>query len=419
MWGNNLIIGDIEWKSDSAEASTSKKVTPPANSATLGFSSGSPANFGLRDGNTEPHRGSFYYSEGDIDIFDPRSAIRSSGTDTRIAGMHMLDNKLIIITTAGGENDGVIAWSGNLAQLHPYDPKVIPNPFGVKKQLIRGGVGVADRVPDSGGGHIVQSCSWSELGIVVFVDRLGGVFYTNGNSCDRLDRYGPLQPRGSTYYDHPAAVGKHLVIWRNGRLLVFSVMESNSEQASGCWTELVPPVDNLSPSELKSMYGSGRSLYMVVRGDVYRYALDAPSAEKGKRAFWTGSAWTSQAVDLTVSTRTLGNLDAAEKLNWFNVGIAFSTEATCNLKSVTVKAGPALQATSPAPNPGTSQNITYAAFNPPSPRAYTNGYYEEIFIAGIGSQPQISLTAVFTGSLKLEAASFWYAGSTLKRGGTQ
>jgi hypothetical protein len=160
---------------------------------------------------------------------------------------------------------------------------------------------------------------------------------------------------------------------------------------------------------------------MVVSGSVWRYALDAPASERGYRVAYNAgtSSYFSQPIDLTISTRTLGDLDAAIKVNWFNVGVSFSTESTCYLKSVTVKAGPALQPTSPSPTPATSQTITYAAFNPAIPKAYTNGFYEEILLAGIGSQPQISVTAVFTGSLKLEAASFWHTGSTLKRGGTQ
>lgn len=409
MWGSALILGDIEWKSDSADAASGKKVTPVANSAPLGFSTGDPKNFGLRDGNTEPHRGSFYYSEDDIDKFDPRSVIRASGTDTRIAGMHMLDNRLVVITTAGGENDGVVAFSGNLSQLHPYDPDATANPNAIRKQIIRGGVGVADRVPDAGGGHITQSCVWSEVGIVVFVDRLGGIFYTNGQVCDRLDRYGPKQPTFSTFRDHPAAVGKHLVVWRNRRLLAFTILSSDTDTVAGCWTELIPPVTITDESTIRSMVGCNRSLYFVAAGNVWRYALDAPTAEKG--------CINGTPTTLTVSTRTIGDMDKDVKVNWFSAEIAFSTEGTCNLTSVVAKAGPALQTVSPTPNPGTSQILSETLLG--SSRQFVNGYYTVELPARIGTQPQISLTATFTGPVKLEAVSFQYTGSTMKRGGSQ
>lgn len=409
MWGSALMLGDIEWKSDSADTASGKKVTPVANSAPLSFGSASPANFGLRDGNTEPHRGSFYYSEDDIDKFDPRSVIRAAGTDTRIAGMHMLDNRLVVITTAGGENDGVIAFSGNLSQLHPYDPNSTSNPNAIRKQIIRGGVGVADRVPDAGGGHITQSCVWSEVGIVVFVDRLGGIFYTNGQVCDRLDRYGPKQPTSSTFRDHPAAVGKHLVVWRNKRLLSFTILSSDTDTVAGCWTELIPPVAISDESTIRSMVGSGRSLYFVAAGNVWRYALDGPLAEKG--------CISGTPTTLTVSTRTVGDMDKDVKVNWFSAEIAFSTEDTCNLTSVVAKAGPALQASSPTPNPGSSQILSETLLG--SSRQFVNGYYTVELPARIGTQPQISLTATFTGPVKLEAVSFLYTGSTMKRGGSQ
>jgi hypothetical protein len=424
MWGNSLIIGDIEWRSDAPiAANDTSKITPIANSAPLGWD-GNP--FGLRDGNTEPHRGSFYYSEDDIDKFDPRSVLRASGTDTRIAGMHMLDNQLIIITTAGGENDGVIGFTGNLFELKSYDETVRANPFAIRKRIIRGGVGVADYLdgpdfdpvgePLAGRGHVTQSCVWSEAGIVVFVDRLGGIYYTNGEACDRLDRYGPKQPPKSTFRDHPAAVGKHLVVWRNNRLLVFTILTSSTESVSGCWTEIIPPVAVPSSIGLRSMVGSGRSLYFVQDnpgagrvGEVWRYALDGPATEQG--------CVNGTPITLTMSTRTVGDLDKDVKFNWHSAEVSFSTNATCTLTSVTAKAGPALQSVSPTPNPGTSQILSQTLFS--GSRSFTNGYYTAEFPAKIGSQPQLSVTVTFTGPLRLEAVSFLHSGSTLKRGGTQ
>jgi hypothetical protein len=407
MLGNLLMIGDIEWRSDAAiTAKGETKISPTANTAPLGSIY---APFGLRDGNTEPHRGSFYYSEDDIDKFDPRSVVRASGTDTRIAGMHALDNRLIIVTTAGGENDGVISYTGNFSQLHSYDPRVAANPLAIKKQIIRGGIGVADRTPDSGGGHINQTCVWAELGNVCFIDRLGGIFVTNGEVCDRIDRTGPAQPPSASFEDHVASVGNHLIAWRDRRLLVFSILGSDGENFNGCWTELVPPVSISNKSSIKSMIGLSRSLYFVGNGNVWRFAVDAPAAERG--------TVNGNAITQTIATRTIGDLDADVRVNWFQVSVSFSTTATCNLTSVVVKAGPALQTNSPTPNPGSSQVVSYTAFS--GSRSFTNGYYTVNFPAGIGPQPQISLTATFNGPAQFEAATFWYTGSAMKRGGPQ
>jgi hypothetical protein len=409
MFGNLLLIGDIEWRSDSSMTALSDtRINAPAIAPVAPLGS-QYSSYGLRDGNTEPHRGSFYYSEDDIDKFDPRSVIRASGTDTRIAGMHAIDNRLIIVTTAGGETDGVISYTGKFSQLHSYDPRVAANPLAITKQIVRGGVGVADRVPDSGGGHINQTCLWSELGNVAFIDRLGGIYVTNGSTCDRIDRTGPVSPNTSSYLDHVAAVGPHLIAWRNQRLLAFTVLGTDAENATGCWTEMVAPVSISSASSIKSMIGSGRSLYLVADGGVWRYAWDAPESERG--------TVNGNPITQTIATRTIGDLDADLRTVWFQTSVSFSTVATCNLTSVVVKAGPALQPVSPTPNPGTSQIVSYTAFS--GSRSYTNGYYTVEFPAGIGPQPQISLTVTFTGPVELQAVSFWYTGNTIKSGGTQ
>jgi hypothetical protein len=86
-WIGQLILGDIEWLSEKAvEANSSKKkVTAPGNRAVLGSAY-------LTDDNTDVHRGKFYFSRDDIDEFDPRNVFGVSGSDARVAGMHMLDN---------------------------------------------------------------------------------------------------------------------------------------------------------------------------------------------------------------------------------------------------------------------------------------------------------------------------------------
>ena len=445
MWENLLILGDIEWRADSSAASTLRdgKVTATSNYAVMG---NQYAEFGLRDGNTAPHRGSFYYSVGDIDEFDPNNVIRVSNSNARIAGMHVLNNRLICITSAGGESDGVIAYTGNLGAINPYTPGVANNPFAIRKQVIRGGVGVADYsdadLAASYPGQIVQSCVWSEAGVVVFIDHLGGVFYTDGQSCDRLDRFGPKQPSGSSYKDSVAAVGKHLVMWRDGRMLVFTVLDSNGGLGSGCWTELVIP-ENFG--EIKSMYGSGDELYFVANkianelteGDpttiqyssqVYKFSINGSIDEKGLWFTTNLPSWVppgpggvrSYNLPITVATATQGSPTNHVRVNWHRVGITFYKEGNIStlLTELTVKGAPALEdyALISLPGGGTKPKFPQyqQVFSPQ--RQYQEGIHTVEFPAGIGTTIAISAEWTFLGYVRLESTALWYTGTSMSRG---
>lgn len=399
MWNNQLIIGDIEYRSDKVFESTDSdgKAKPGPNKALIG----NPA---LTDGNTESHRGSMYYSLDDIDVFDPRNVIGVSGSDARIAGMHMLDSYLVCITTYNGPNDGVISLSGNLSSLISYEG--IGNPTAVRRQLIRGGVGVADYV-DKGTGHVTQTCLWPEAGNVVFIDKFGGIYATDGRSVDKIDRYGPKQPSSSTHYDHVASVDKHLIAWRDGRLLVLTLLESSGGQASGCWTELVPPDASvgLGPDDIKSMVGSSTQLFMVVNGTVCRYCIDGPTAERGRID--------NVPVNIVVSTPTMGDHTGHKKTNWHRVGISFYTETSCAIDEVYVKGEAMLLNETTAPNPNASPVPSYTI---PTNRTYTNGHYELVCPAGIGPQTVMSARFTFTGNIILKGVSLWASSGVMERG---
>lgn len=393
MWGEQLILGDIEWRSDRAIAATdTSKVNTPQNSALLY----------LNDGNTEYHRGSIYYSVEDIDEFDPRHVLAVSTGDARIAGMHMLDNRLVCVTTAAGPFDGVVALSGNLAQLLPYSGS--PNPFAVRRQLIRGGIGVADR-SEYDQGHRTQTCLWSETGSVVFIDVTGAIYYTDGVMLDRLDRYGPKQPAGSTVYDHVAAVGKHLIAYRDNRLLCLTVLESNGGVASGCWTELIRPNPSSGAGSVRSMVGSGNQLFFIVDNIVFRYVLDGPDAEFG--------CVDGDPRDLTYASATLGDPNGHVKTNWHRVGLSFFTPHTATIKSCTVKAEAELLPTSPAPSPNANPVPTYTKTLEDT---YTSGHYNIVIPAGIGPQSVASVKFVMRGNIILQGLSLWVSGGFAERG---
>ena len=393
MWNGQLILGDIEYRSDKAfeATNTKRKVTVPPNKAVLDFP-------GLSDDNTDVHRGRFYYSLQDIDIFDPRNVFGVTGSDARIAGMHMLDNYLICITTYNGSNDGVIALSGNLGQVISYtgDDK----PFAIRRQLIRGGVGVAD-YSDTGNGHTTQTCLWPEAGNVVFIDKFGGIYSTDGRSCDRIDRYGPKQPAGSTHYDHVAAVEKHLFAWRNNRLLVLSLLESDGSQASGCWTELALPESAASPSAVKSMIGGAQQMFMVVNGHVWRYCISGPTAEYG---YVNGTS----KVEAVISTATLGDTNSHKKTNWFRFGFSFYTETECWLKEAYIRGEAMLLSGATVPE----RTITHDGLG----KHFEDGHHEVVYPAGIGTQTVMSARFTFTGNVILKGITVWGAGGVMERG---
>jgi hypothetical protein len=398
MWDNRLILGDIEWRSDKAFQATDGdgKVSPGPNRALIG----TPA---LTDGNTEAHRGSFYYSVRDIDEFDPRNVISISGTDARIAGMHQIDNYLICVTTHGGPTDGVFALSGNLANLISYSGT--PNPAAVRKQLIRGGVGVAESEED-GEGYRSQTCLWPEAGNVVFIDKSGTIYATDGRSCEAIDRIGPRRPDKSSSTDHVAAMGKHLIVWRAGRLLVFSLLESDGEQAAGCWTELVVPNPNegvvtFRNGDLRSMVGTATQTFMVIQGQVWR--ISPESAEKGRI--------NNEPINIYVATPVLGDHSGAKKTNWFRVGFSFFTPTTCTVDYVSTLAESLFTGGTPSPNPSPIPSYTLNVA-----KSYTSGHYELVVPAGIGPQTVMTTIFLFTGHIVLKGFSYWSSAGTMERG---
>jgi hypothetical protein len=351
----------------------------------------------LNDNNTGPHRGAFYYSSGDLDAWDPRSLIIPGKTDVRIAGMHALDDTIIIITTAGSEGDGVFRVRGYLSKLHPYDPTEQPDPTAVRIELVKGGVGAAPRSDDSK--HLNYSCVWSEAGVVVFIDRLGGVFYTDGQSCDRLDRYGPRQPAKATTSDHVAALGKHLFLYRDGRLLCFTMLGSSQGTGSGCWTELSLG----SITSVKSMIGIREDLYFIDQtGTVRRIATGGGTTLNVERG-----CVDTVPVTQTVSTATLGSEDEHDKTNWHRFGMTFTTPTTATVGTVRINGGPAL--VSSFDELGPLDPVSYTlTLN----RVYSNtGILNEFVVpAGIGAQASASATVTFTGYVVLQSASFWTTG---------
>jgi hypothetical protein len=458
MFGSLLILGDIEWKEDSSGAYLNEKRLIPKKNHTVVPTSNS--NFGLRDGNTEPHRGFFYYSQDDIDVFDPRSVLRASGTDTRIAGMHTLNNRVISITTAGGPEDGIVSFSGNFGALHPYTPGVLANPLAVRKELILGGVGTADAADSYNHGN-PQSCLWPEFGRVAFIDKTGYVYTTDGAQANLLDERYPLIGRApaSTVNDHVAAVGKFLFIYQSGYLFCYTITNGR-----GAWYLIKRPeawwqvrTEGSGPTRqynvIRSMRGAGNELYFVVHSywlpcdanyqvlpdaepvlgssRVMRLAMDCDGSERGHQDGY-------ELDSLDVVTPVLGVTNQSKKIFWRMVGINFVAPSVegCSL----VGAGAANTSFANGGYPGIpsgDDHIGFGAF-PPNTASYTQGYFQTPFpnmsasyvpsysaplktynggyhnfemSAGLGPQRNLMARFSFRGDVAIEGVNIFFTGN--------
>ena len=471
MLGSVLILGDIEWKQDSSNAFTSDKRLVPTKNKVAGSSTNS--NFGLRDSNTEPHRGFLYYSQDDIDIFDPRSVLRASGTDTRISSMHNINNKVVTVTTSGGPRDGIITFSGNFGALHPYTPGVLANPLAVRKEVILGGVGTADTVDWYNHGN-PQSCLWPEFGKVAFIDKTGYVILTNGETAETIDE-NPLRykPNASTVNDHVAAVGKYLFVYKNGYLFVYTI-----NNGRGAWYLLVKPFPiwpvrndgnlgepgyyNQQYNVIKSMRGINNELYFVVHS--YWIDCDAdgnptPIAfdENDEPIEWSEPVFGSSRVmrfalsglttergcqdglqldGLDIITPTMGIVDTSKKVFWREAGINFYTEHGCDLVGAGVIASypkdkyesisyevPGGVFQSPFPNIvlgglniyGSYGSFHYASDNDTPAQlltlyTYTEGFHNYELSTGVGPQRVMSVRFTFRGDVSVEAVNIGFTG---------
>lgn len=352
----------------------------------------------LNDTNTKHFRPGIYYSFEDIDEFDPRSVLAIGKTDVRVAGLHTIDDTIIVVTTAGGEADGVYRIRGYLNSLHPYDGSA-SNPNAVRIELLKGGVGAPQRAVSTGG-HKNFSCLWRAANTVVFIDRLGGVYYTNGRVVDRIDRIGPRKPSVGTLDDHVAEVGEHLFVYRDSRLLCFSLIESSGEAGTGVWTELIRPSGTLT-----SMIGAREDVYFINDGKVMRYATTGPDAERG--------CIDNIAQTQTVATPTIGSQDEHDRTNWHQFGMTFTTPSSVTVNTVQVQSTGSLNVVG-----GVSLPVVANTVNLSRTFSETDILNEFVVPAGIGPQNAVSATVTFTGHIKLESAAFWFNERTPRRGDT-
>ena len=363
MWRNRLILGDIQ-----------KRRNP---SADWSSSNSDRAKFAL------------FYSEVEPDSFREQAILYAGSGESQIVGMHVLDDYLITVSSAETEIDGVRLFRGTLDYLRLQNNEVT-----LSINVLRGGIGPAQ---ESGVAtqNLSPSCVWPEAGVVVFLDSLGGIWYTDGVETDRLDKTGPIMPDVTTPNDEVAALGKYLFAWRAGRLLVLNILTGvRGESATAAWTELVLPT---GATGVKSFCPVGGNMYFVMDGKVWRFAMSRNNQADTERA-----SFNNTKVTLTVSTATIADQDKHTKVNWFNYGMrARGRTAQAIVKEAKMIAGPALDPTT----------VTYVT---PLNRQIQDRD-EFVVKCGIGFRTEGSAEITMEGDVQVESVSFWTSGLRASR----
>lgn len=294
VWGDRLVIADIEWFDQSGVDTT------------------------LTESTASRYKNAMWFSEaGQVTTFDPLNVVVPCSSDAQIVGLAALDVGLLVMTTDASGRDGLVLLRGTSGSF--------------RIEVLRSRLSAPERTSDE---HRNFADVWTETGSAVMIDRQGGIWQTNGVEVARLDgstlaSYGPADED-----DHCASVGRWLFVSRGTRMLV---MRSFGEQ--GAWTELVVP------GKAASMTRASNGLWFLVAGVPYRFAVGATSAVRG-------TLNGSELSNLVLASPTLSieqKGDAAhQRALWHRVGVRARGRGDASLDTVRVNAGPALDATVPS-----------------------------------------------------------------------
>ena len=350
MWGNFLVLGDVEWGTT----------------------------FPLTSSNTKPYRNGLWISSTDYagipvpDRFLPQGGMNLIGTpDSVIRGLQVTDRGLLVFTTSATTGDGVILLRGT--------PPTGDGTVTYIPEVLRGGMGVP---ANTTGEHSVCHGQWPEAGAVTFVESKGTVWHTNGTDVGRLDTYGPTAPSVGQATDSVAAIGPFLFVSRGSgatsRLLVMRKFEQD-----GAWTELVTPEPTAQALCLTPIEDC---LYFTQNGRVFRYAFAATA-----RGTVAGSPAT-----LTVSTAPQ-NLQGMEhdKKHWFRAGVRV-TENSAGAVVVAVKSLPQSVLVSSS---GFSTSLSMGLES-----------RSEVVVRGHGPSVEAAVQVTVTGDVSVESVTMWVSG---------
>lgn len=362
MWRNRLILGDIRKRLD-------------------------PTKEWEATGNQKRAKYGLFYSEVEPDSFREQAILYAGSGESQIVGMHVLDDYLITVSSAETETDGLRLFRGTLDYLRLQNNEVTLN-----INVLRGGIGPSQ---ESGIAteNLNPSCVWPEAGVVVFLDSLGGVWYTDGVETDRLDKTGPTMPDVCTPFDEVAALGKYLFAWRDGRLLVLNILSGvRGETATAAWTELVLP----EHETVRSFCPLDGSMYFVMDGQVWRFAMSRNNPSDTERACFDDLPY-----QLTVATATLSDQDKHSKINWFNYGMRSRKRSYGGVVKAVMYAGPALDPNSAKYEVELNRELQERD--------------ELVVKCGIGFRTEGSAEFTLYGDIQIESMSFWTSGIRMSR----
>lgn len=338
-------------------------------------------------GNIQRNPYSFFYSEVFPDAFHEQSILQAGSGESQILGAHVLDDYLITIASPATDSDGLRLFKGTLDYLSLQQGTATIN-----INVLRGGVGPTRDLTASG--NRFASCVWSEAGIIVFLDRLGGIWYTDGIEVDRLDRIGAVAPDVTLAVDEVTSIGKYLFVKRAGRYLVLNMMSgTRGQSATAAWTELVLP----SGLDAKSLSPVAGSMYYVMNSRVYRFCVARNNVADTERA-----SFDNVQVDCTIGTPTMADTNQHQKVNWFRFGMrSRGRSASSQVRTVRFNAGPTLDTS--------TFGYTKALNRTLADRD------EFVLPAGIGTATEASAEVTFRGDVMIESATFWTSGGKFSR----
>jgi hypothetical protein len=302
MWGDFHMLGDIIWLAD----------------RNLEFGPNNSARF--------PH--AIWFSQPEkSDSWDPVDVqfIGQQADDNIILGMFPVPAGLIVISSNGAH-------------------MLRGNPDFNEYEQIRVGIGPSSRK---------SVTFWPAAGVVVWVDKRGQIWQTNGESFGRLDTV--LPEVGGPCVSSIVAFDDFLIVSRDGRMYALRLY-----QGQGIWTEL----NSTCMSEMHRYEGS---IYMArtFLGGIERFApeFDARGTLEGV------------PISSRITTPTLQPPDQHKQTFWHRFG--FRTDGSGSLLRALARNGPLVSPQSKTieylieETAGNRQNVVFPAYGPSKEASFT------------------------------------------------
>lgn len=366
LWSGQLILADIEYYKDQADIDKSLPLTPR---------------------NSQRLRNGIWFSNPDAPTqFDPLAVFTLGNPDSIITGMVVIPQGLVVFTTTQSKETGIYLLRGTSAGV------VLESELALNftAELIRGGMSTPNGSINPG-----QTLSlWPTVGTVVFLDDKSLVYQTNTQDVLQLDQYGVTPPTQYSSTDSIVTWDRYLFVSRAGRLLCMREFGSD-----GSWTELALPGD----INASSLCVIGNALYFIANDGsgykVWRFNLYPVSTAANEYGQSNGTN-----LDLTITTRPVGEPNRYEKQSWHRIGMRARGAAvgTPTLKSITSLAG------SPLVGTPISYTTTFSPAKVVTPRF-------EVVVPAHGPSIEACARIIVTGLVEIEAVNFYVHGKKPQR----